>query len=338
MSRMAKGQRAVQRERLSDKMAELQDVSPGTGTTATDTAQQNSGTSPISDYTAIEFLERVVRDAEERRVFERVASVYDDLVDVGDSTLEIPRTTGHLNLSDTQGSEGTDRDYEQLENLDTIEVSIQASSFVSGGIKISKQAMMTTNIDLVDEARNAVTQQMAQDVDYAIRDEIVDSTPSNHVVDQTTSGELTPESIADAMQNIESDNYTPRFLVVAPTHINDLRKDSQFTNASEYGDDEVIMDGEIGQYLGVSVLKTQSAVGGSGFDQNSGREGTFAYMVGEGPEGQAVGPAVVYKELPSMDMEFDREENAQKIYYDHTFETTTVQQDALALIQTEDTS
>jgi len=321
MSRMAKGQRAVQRERLSEKVAELQ---ASTGTTATDTGQTGPASGEdLSDYTAIEFLERVVRDAEERRVFERVASVYDDLVDVGDSTLEIPRTTGHLDLTDQQSTEGADRGYQVLENLDTIEVSISASSFVSGGVKISKQAMMTTNIDLVDEARNAVTQQMAEDVDYAIRDEIVGAAPTT--IDQTTSGEMTPEAIADAMEAIESNNYTPRFLVVAPTHINDLRKDSQFTNASEYGDDEVIMDGEIGQYLGVSVLKTQAAV----------RSGdTYAYMVGEGPEGQAVGPAVVYKELPNMDMEFDREENAQKIYYDHTFETTTIQEDALALIQT----
>jgi len=321
MSRMAKGQRAVQRERLSDKVAELQAT---TGATTTGTSA-DGGNDTISDYTAIEFLERVVRDAEERRVFERVASVYDDLVDVGDSTLEIPRTTGHLDLEDQQSTEGNDRGYQQLENLDTVETTITASSFVSGGIKISKQAMMTTNIDLVDEARNAVTQQMAEDVDYAIRDEIVDSRPSSHNIDQTTSGELTPEAIADAMEKIEEDNYTPRFLVVAPTHINDLRKDSQFTNASEYGDDEVIMDGEIGQYLGVSVLKTQAAVRDSD---------TYAYMVGEGPEGQAVGPAVVYKELPNMDMEFDREENTQKIYYDHTFETNTIQEDALATIQT----
>jgi N4-gp56 family major capsid protein len=324
MTRMAKGQKAVQRERLSDKVAELQ-ASSGATTTGT-TSPVGSGDS-LSEYTAIEFLERVVRDAEERRVFEQVASVYDDLVDVGDSTLEIPRTTGHLDLTD-QGSEGSDRGYQQLENLDTVETTITASSFVSGGVKISKQAMMTTNIDLVEEARNAVTQQMAEDVDYAIRDEIVSSTPSpSHVIDQTSSGELTPESIADAMEKIEQDNYTPRFLIVAPTHINDLRKDSQFTNAAEYGDDEVIMDGEIGQYLGVSVLKTQAAV-------RSGPGDTYAYMVGEGPEGQAVGPAIVYKELPSMDMEFDREENTQKIYYDHTFETNTIQDDALALIQT----
>jgi N4-gp56 family major capsid protein len=319
MTRLGKGQKAVNRERLSDKVAEL---AASTGATETGTTQ-NSGDN-LSDFTAIEFLERVVRDAEERRVFERVASVYDDLVDVGDSTLEIPRTTGHLDLED-QGAEGDDRGYQKLENLDTIEVTITASSFVSGGIKISKQAMMTTNIDLVEEARNAVTQQMAEDVDLAIRDEIVSSAPAT--VDQTTVGELTPESIADAMQEIESSNYTPRFIVVAPTHINDLRKDSQFTNASEYGDDEVIMDGEIGQYLGVSVLRTQAAVRDEEGD-------TYAYVVGEGPEGQAVGPAVVYKELPSMDMEYDREENTQKIYYDHTFETTTIQEDALALIQT----
>jgi len=325
MSRMAKGQRAVQRERLSDKVAELQDVDAGDGATTTGTS---SGGTTISDFTAIEFLERVVRDAEERRVFERVASVYDDLVDVGDSTLEIPRTTGHLNLEDTQSAESEDRSYQKLQNLDTIEVTITASNFVSGGIKISKQAMMTTNIDLVEEARNAVTQQMAQDVDYAIRDEIVDATPDpSHVIDQTTSGEMTPEAIADAMEAIETDDYEPRFLVVDPSHINDLRKDSQFTNASEYGDDEVIMDGEIGQYLGVSVLKTSAA---SRNDEGD----TYAYMVGEGPDGQAVGPALVYKELPNMDTEFDREENTQKIYYDHTFETNTIQADALATIQT----
>jgi len=321
MVKVGKGQKAVQRERLSEKVAELQ-ASTGATTTSTST-----GGTTIEDFTAIEFLERVVRDAEERRVFEEVAAVYDDLVDVGDSTLEIPKTTGHLDLTD-QGSEGSDRGYQQLENLDTIEVTIDASSFVSGGVKISKQAMMTTNINLVEEARNAVTQQMAEDVDYAIRDEIESSTPAAHTVDQTTSGELTPESIADAMAEIEADSYTPRFLVVAPTHINDLRKDSQFTNASEYGDDEVIMDGEIGQYLGVSVMVSQAAVQSDG--------DTYAYMVGEGPEGQAVGPAVVYKELPNMDMEFDREENTRKIYYDHAFETTTVQPDALALIQTSD--
>jgi len=325
MTRMAKGQKAVQRERLSEKVAELQAT---VGTTDSATTGGPAGGDTIDDYTAIEFLERVVRDAEERRVFEEVAAVYDDLVDVGDSTLEIPKTTGHLDLTDQQSTEGADRGYQELENLDTIEVTISASSFVSGGIKISKQIMMTTNIDLVEEARNAVTQQMAEDVDYAIRDEIESSTPAAHTIDQTTSGELTPESIADAMAEIEADNYTPRFLVVAPTHINDLRKDSQFTNASEYGDDEVIRDGEIGQYLGVSVMVSQAAVQADG--------DTYAYMVGEGPEGQAVGPAVVYKELPNMDMEFDREENAQKVYYDHAFETTTVQADALALIQTSD--
>lgn len=324
MVKAAKGQRAVQREKLSDKVAEL---AASTGATTTGTTSPAGGEDNLSEYTAIEFLERVIRDAEERRVFEEVASVYDDLVDVGDSTLEIPRTTGHLDLTD-QGSEGSDRGYQQLENLDTVEVTITASSFVSGGIKVSKQAMMTNNINLVEEARNAVTQQMAQDVDYAIRDEIVTSCPDAHVIDQTTSGELTPESIADAMAKIEEDNYTPRFLIVAPTHINDLRKDSQFTNAAEYGDDEVIMDGEIGQYLGVSVMKTQAAVRSNE---------TLAYMVGEGPEGQAVGPSVVYKELPNMDMEFDREENTRKIYYDHAFETTTVQADALALIQTSGT-
>jgi N4-gp56 family major capsid protein len=322
MTRMAKGKKAKDRQRLSEKVAELQATGGATTTGTTTNAGDN-----LSDFTAIEFLERVIRDAEERRVFERVASVYDDLVDVGDSTLEIPRTTGHLDLTDQQSVEGEDRTYQQLENLDTIETTITADSFVSGGIEISKQAMMTTNIDLVEEARNAVTQQIAEDVDLAIRDEIVDATPAANVVDQTGSGELTPEAIADAMENVERNNYTPRFLIVSPAQINDLRKDSQFTNASEYGDDEVVMEGEIGQYLGVSVMKTQAAVRDDAGDE-------FAYLVGEGPDGRAVGPLLAYKELPNMDMQYNREENAQRIYYDHAFETNTVQPDALSLIQT----
>jgi N4-gp56 family major capsid protein len=322
MTKMASGKRAKDRQRLSDKVAELQATS-GPTTRSTNT---NAG-DDLSDFTAIEFLERVIRDAEERRVFERVASIYDDLVDVGDSTLEIPRTTGHLDLEDTQVTEGEDRGYQQLENLDTIETTITSDSFVSGGIEISKQAMMTTNIDLVEEARNAVTQQIAEDVDLAIRDEIVDATPASNIVDQTTSEQLTPEAIADAMENVERNNYVPRFLIVSPAHINDLRKDSQFTNASEYGDDEVVVDGEIGQYLGVSVMKTQAAVRDQAGDE-------FAYLVGEGPDGSAVGPLLAYKELPNIDMQYDREENAQRIYYDHAFETNTVQSDALSLIQT----
>lgn len=319
MAVKATRQESTERKRISAELAAS--TGPTTsGTSSPDAAQD------LGDFTATEFLERVVRDAEERRVFEDVSAVYDDLVDTGEDVLEIPRTTRHLDLTDQRSSPGTDRNYQQLENLDTIEVQITGDDFVNGGIKIAKELMMRNKIPLVEEARNAITQQMAEDVDLALRDEIIASTPSAHNVDQTGSGELTPEAISDAMTRIEEDSYVPRFLVISPSQQGDLRKDSQFTNAAEYGDDEVIVNGEIGQYLGLSVLVTSSV------SQDDGSE--IACMVGESPEGEAVGPAIVYKELPNMATEYDREESTQKLYYDHAFETTTIQEDALATITT----
>jgi len=322
MAVKASRQDSTERKHVSAELAASE--GPTTSATSSPDASQDLG-----DFTATEFLERVVRDAEERRVFEDVSAVYDDLVDTGEDVLEIPRTTRHLDLTDqrSEGEIGGDRSYQQLENLDTIEVEITADDFVNGGIKIAKELMMRNKIPLVEEARNAITQQMAEDVDHALRDEIIASTPADHNVDQTTSGELTPEAISDAMTKIEEDSYVPRFLVISPSQQGDLRKDSQFTNASEYGDDEVIVDGEIGQYLGLSILVTSSV------SQDDGSE--IACMVGESPEGEAVGPAIVYKELPNMATEYDREESTQKLYYDHAFQTTTIQEDALATITTE---
>jgi N4-gp56 family major capsid protein len=320
MAIKASRQDSTERKRISAELA------ASSGATTSSTEAGPGGGKSVSEFTATEFLERVIRDAEERRVFEDVSAVYDDLVGTGEETLEIPRTTRHLDLTDQRSTEGVDRGYQQLENLDTIETTITADSFVNGGLKISKELMMRNKIPLVEEARNAVTQQMAEDVDLALRDEIISSAPADHQIDNTASGELTPESISDAMTRIEEDSYVPRFLVISPSQQGDLRKDSQFTNASEYGDDEVIMSGEIGQYLGLSVLVT------SAVSQDDGSE--IACMVGESPDGEAVGPAIIYKEMPNMATEYDREESTQKIYYDHAFETNTIQEDALATIQT----
>jgi len=48
----------------------------------------------------------------------------------------------------------------------------------------------------------------------------------------------------------------PFVLFIAPEQRQALQDDSQFVNASEYGSDEVVLHGEIGQYLGVKVVCT----------------------------------------------------------------------------------
>ena len=48
----------------------------------------------------------------------------------------------------------------------------------------------------------------------------------------------------------------PFVLFIAPEQEEALLKDSQFVNASEYGSNEVVLNGEIGRYLGIKVIST----------------------------------------------------------------------------------
>jgi len=304
--------------RLSDGMREvnaqeLQTVELATGDT---TAGSTSG---ISSVQAEQWMEEVVRDAEAMRRFQDISREFTDLVDSGDDTLHIPKSTGHLDISATGVSEGADRTFTQLDNLTTVDVTISSDDWYKGGIAIAKEALLTTSVDLVAEAENAIAEEMAQDVDVELRDEAIASASNN--VDQTSSGELTPDSISSAMQNIESNDYEPEFLVISPAHKHDLRTDSQFTNAAEYGNREVVANGEIGTYLGVRVVVSSNI-------------STKAVMMGQKRTGEMVGTALVWKEEPNMAMEYDREEAEQRIYYDQAFEVTTVQPDAVATIQT----
>ena len=53
-------------------------------------------------------------------------------------------------------------------------------------------------------------------------------------------------------------NDEPFVLFIAPAQEETFRKDSQFVNASEYGSNKVVMNGEIGEYLGIKIIVTNN--------------------------------------------------------------------------------
>jgi len=70
---------------------------------------------------------------------------------------------------------------------------------------------------------------------------------------------LTPEDFNEAITLIRENNRGDDGMLVAflhPRQVKALRDDSQFTNAAEYGSNEVVFSGEIGQYLGVKIIET----------------------------------------------------------------------------------
>lgn len=62
----------------------------------------------------------------------------------------------------------------------------------------------------------------------------------------------------------------PFVLFIGPAQEEAFRKDSQFVNAAEYGGNQVVQNGEIGQYLGIKIISTvnveSTAAAGTGPD------------------------------------------------------------------------
>lgn len=62
--------------------------------------------------------------------------------------------------------------------------------------------------------------------------------------------------IADGISTLRGKDVPARYLVLNPACENSLIKDSNFIDASVYGGREVVLNGEIGRYLGVQVFTT----------------------------------------------------------------------------------
>lgn len=71
------------------------------------------------------------------------------------------------------------------------------------------------------------------------------------------SGTLTFDSTVEK-NGWENDTAEPYVLFIGPSQENALRKDSQFTNAAEYGDNTVVQNGEIGKYQGARIIVTNN--------------------------------------------------------------------------------
>lgn len=320
-----------------DELEELtsQELSEGPSTT--------SNNPDFSKLQASEWLEQVVMDAEPRRRFLDLSREFTELVGSGAKEITVPRTNKALDMSgENQKPEAQDRNYTEMDTLDGETVTIDdEDNWYEGGLKISKQKVRTTPVDVMEVARHHLAKQIARDVDVALYDEAVSGAESvvgsasadnkhletdhpngSHVVDQTQSERLTPDSIAEAAARIEANDWEPYALIINSDQKKDLRTDSQFTNAAEYGSDDVVLNGEIGMYLGIRVVVSNTV------DQK-------AVMIGrEQDTGADVAQALVWKEEPEVNHQFDMEENTHKFFYDQSFKPATIQPTALATIQT----
>lgn len=121
---------------------------------------------------------------------------------------------------------------------------------------------------------NDIMMEKTRDMGYALA-KLKDSNVWSAVTASTVTNIVTPNSvavsaiassdtmntdvIADGLFLLENADREGKYLAVHPGHVKALRKLSDFIDASVYGGREVVLNGEIGKYLGLRVLvSTQS--------------------------------------------------------------------------------
>ena len=328
------------------------------------TGDTKSDTTAIAALATEQWKLSVIQYSQVLKKFDQCVMVDQSLVRSNDKTLHLPMSSANLTVVSTF-TEGSDRNFTVLAGLDTVDVTFVASDFKLGGIAITKMAVQLTAVDVIKQSRYYLAQAMALEVDSAIRDMLeTDSTGSTSssgttnvvyggdatAVEEVAPGDvITVDLVADAMAKLEANNWVAKWLYLHPKMIQAFRKSSQFVNAAEYGSDQVIQRGEIGNYLGVAIIVTSniSSYADDATDKNEGDAGWDALtsaatgyacpMVGvNGTTGEKVAGVLAWKEMPHLDYEYYKPAAEHRLYYDQAFKVVIVQKEAICLIKVSD--
>ncbi len=307
----------------------------------------------FTDMQPTKWEKEIIKWAEEFRQLEQLVFVTKGMVGTKDESITHSVTSSHLSIT-TSHTEGATRTKTEMDNSSTVTFNVVAGDFLQGVITISKRLFMTCAVDLISQAKYSISEDMADDVDLAIAtqlqstdldDNVVYGGDATQIEDITAGDVLTTDLIADARRLIKvNSKCIPKYLVISSYQEATLLKDSQFVNASEYGSNEVVMKGEIGNYLGLKVIVTDNAnfaytSGDTEVNENAspGASCNICPVIGEKRNGEKVSVGLAWKEMPHVGYEFEKDETIHKIYYDQAFTTEDIFTQAWALIKVSQT-
>ena len=262
-------------------------------TLADNTVANSRGSSTATSYMLEPkmWLKELVNAGKKR--FRYVESAYQVDIPKGHSNAIIPKRNNYLASSAyaTSVTPGTAVSYTTMNNFDSVEV---VPSWKNYGHAITYDTIQQNALDYVALAREELSYHAGDEVDQAIVTAVSGATLSTSTAagmqqifggDATRASELangdviTTDMVAEAMRKLQTDitrywtggsgetavakatavknpwiNEGDFNLYIAPEQEEAFRIDSQFVNAAEYGSGNIVQNGEIGKYLGASVI------------------------------------------------------------------------------------
>ena len=307
-------------------------------------------TSGISSIMGKTWSERIIFDAQPDRVLSKYFIEFTDLMGNNDLTFVLPKI-GDVNLMGGRpGSvEGKTRTLTNFDTADNVTVYLTTRDVKLGGCAISFETASGTRVSLVEMAHRMLVQQYLETLETDANATLeasgnwsgIGTTGASAVyggdatdTDELNTGDvITVDKLVDMKIELQKKNFAKRrgqaVLFLHPTQYGYLLKSSQFTNASEQGNGNIVMSGVIEEYVGckieVSTLVSTSAT----FTTNSGCDawgasGHISYMLD--PSAAA---CIVWKEKAKVKVETWDDERVHKVLLDAWYKMSTINAQAI---------
>lgn len=303
---------------------------------ANETTTSSSG---VSNVQGKEWVNQILYFAKQNMYFEQFA--YTKTLKKGNKTVALPLIKSNLSFT-SFSTEATTRTKTEITNIDTVDFTPASVKF---GAVMSSEVRDTTQVDMFELVRDQLAYQAALTIDNACASAIEDASTSAAAQiyggDATSTAELesgdvlTPALVNKARRYLKANGWKneksrPFVLFIPAVAEEALMNESQFTNASEYGSNDVVMNGEIGKYLGVKVISSEQVPDHS--DWGSGTlDGHTCLMVKA-----KVAYGIAYRKQPEILTEYKKDEDAYFFYLNMAYAADSLQDEAIVLIYVSD--
>jgi len=301
---------------------------------ANETTTSSSGVSSVQGK---EWINEILMFAKQNTFFEQFAYVKTAAKGVKDVAL--PLITSNITFT-SFSTEATARTKTEITTLNTV---VFTPASIKYGAVISDEVVDTTQVDMFEFVKDQLAYQAAYGIDTLCAAAIAEATPAATIYGGAASGTstlesgdvLTPKLINKAQRYLKVNGWVNEksrpFVAFIPSVCEEaLMNDSQFTNAAEYGNNEVVMNGEIGKYLGVKVISTEQCPSSSSWGSGS-LDGHTCFVLKA-----KVSYGIVYRRTPNIDFEYKKDESATFFYLNMALHADTLQDKAIVLINVSD--
>ena len=265
--------------------------------------------------------ETIIQLKDKYAVLLKAGAVFVDRVSKGD-TVKYPKIPAPSEAAElTEGTAPSDTSI----TVSTVDITFKE---IGKMIKLTKTAVENVGENIVRGLIEHLAQGLALKEEKDIVDavEAASTTEVGKTDDSLTSSDVLSVSlIAEAIGKLRAKGYAPKWLVIHPEQEVELLKDSQFIEASKYGSNEVLLNGEIGKIFGVRVLVSPYAYKASDANAN-GVYAKHAYLLAD----NAV--AFVVRRPPTVEEKYEPTERARYIIATERYGVAVLNADAIVKI------